>query len=50
MHGGWKSKQMLNVYTEVSRPDQLAVSKAVHDTVMKSKRARGRKVRFEFRA
>ena len=29
---------------------QLAVSKSIHDTVMKSKRARGRKVRFEFNA
>jgi hypothetical protein len=47
-HGGWRSDRMPDIYTEVSRPDQLAVGKAVHDTVMKSKRARSRKVRFEF--
>ena len=39
---------MPDVYTEVSKPEQLAVSKSVHDTVMKSKLARGRKVSFEF--
>ena len=39
---------MPDIYTEVSRPDQLAVGKAVHDTVMKSKRARSRQVRFDF--
>ena len=47
-HGGWRSDRMPDIYTEVSRPDQLAVGKAVHDTVMKSKRARSRKVRFDF--
>ena len=48
MHGGWKNKRMPDVYTEVSRPDQLAVGKAVHDTVMKSKRNLGKKIRFDF--
>ena len=47
-HDGWASERMPDVYTEVSKPEQLAVSKSIHDTVMKSKRARGRKVRFEF--
>ena len=48
VHGGWADPRMPDVYTEVSKPEQLAVSKSIHDTVMKSKRARGRKVRFEF--
>ena len=47
-HQGWATERMPDLYTEVSQPNQLAVGKAVHDTVQKSKRARGRKVRFEF--
>ena len=47
-HQGWNTERMPDVYTEISRPEQLAVGKAVHDTVMKTKRSRGRKIRFEF--
>ena len=45
-HVGWKSDRMPDVYTELSTNDELAVSKAVHRAVHRSKENRGKKVKF----
>lgn len=45
-HAGWKSANMPDVYTELSKKDELAVSKAVHDAVKRSKTNRKKKVLF----
>ena len=45
-HGGWQSAKMPDVYTELSTKDELAVSKAVHDAVQKSKKNKKKKVLF----
>ena len=49
-HGGWRSKgnRMPDVYTEVSKKKQKKVGKAIHNTVMRSKRNRHKKVKFDF--
>ena len=45
-HVGWRSDKMPDVYTEMSTNDELAVSKAVHRAVAKSKKNKHKKVMF----
>ena len=49
-HGGWRSKgnRMPDVYTEVSKAKQKKVGKAIHNTVMRSKKNKRKKVKFDF--
>ena len=39
---------MPDVYTEVSKAKQKKVGNAIHNTVMRSKRNRHKKVKFDF--
>ena len=45
-HVGWRSDKMPDVYTEMSTNDELAVSKAVHRAVTKTKKNKHKKVMF----
>jgi hypothetical protein len=45
-HGGWKSKRMLQVYTELSTSKEKAVSKAIHRAMKKSRACKAKKVQF----
>ena len=45
-HGGWKSKRMLQVYTELSTSKEKAVSKAIHRAMKKSRECKAKKVQF----
>ena len=45
-HGGWKSEQMPEVYTELSTKDELAVSKSIHEAMKKTMRNKKKKVLF----
>ena len=45
-HARWKSEEMQDIYTEVSKPESQEFGKAIRRAVEKSRRAKGKKVRF----
>jgi hypothetical protein len=47
-HVRWKSEDMQDVYTEVSSKDARQFGEALRNAVSRSRRAKGKKLRFEF--
>ena len=47
-HIRWKSEGTQDIYTEVSSSDSKVFGEALRKAVSKSKRAKGKKLRFEF--